>query len=73
LAHLNEVTSPYFNETAKNFIGQMLTVQTSAKTVQQGILRYVLPHHIVLEIGQVPFLIRTEEIAWLALSGANSR
>lgn len=67
MAHLDEVTSPYFNETVKNLIGQMLTVHTSAKTVQQGILRCVLPQHIVLEIGQVPFFIRTDEIICLSL------
>lgn len=71
MARLDEVTSPYFNETAKNLIGQTLTVQTSDKKIQQGVLRDVLPHYIVLEIGQVPFFIRTEEIIWLSLSGTN--
>ncbi len=68
MTYLNEVTSPYFNEIAKNLIGQMITVQTSAKIVKNGKLMHVLPHHIVLEIGQVPFSIRTEEIIWLSLS-----
>lgn len=72
MARLDKVTSPYFNETAENFIGQKIIVQTSAKTVQQGILRYVLPQYIVLEIGQVPFFIRTEQIIWLSLDGTNN-
>ncbi|RTQ95869.1 DUF2642 domain-containing protein [Lysinibacillus telephonicus] len=64
--------SPYFNETAKNLIGQKITVQTSDKIVQQGILRHVLPQYIVLEIGQVPFFIHTEQIIWLSLDGPNN-
>lgn len=67
MAHMGEVTSPLFSETAKKLVGQMVAVQTTANTVQQGILSYVLQDHIVLEVSHVPFFIRTREIVWITL------
>ncbi len=61
------LTSPYYYETVKGFVGEYVAVQTTAKTLHQGYLTHVYPDHIVLDICRVPFFIRTDEIVWITL------
>lgn len=67
MTQMGSISNPYLYETIKMLVGQPIVVQT-VKNVQQGILTSVLPDHIVVEVCQVPFFIRIEEIVWVTLA-----
>lgn len=66
MAQIGSMSNPYLYETVKMMVGQSVAVQT-VKNVQQGILTSVFPDHIVVEVCNVPFFIRMEEIVWVTL------
>lgn len=70
---MGQSTNPYLYETLKAMVGQPVAVQLSAMQVQQGILRAVLPDHIVLLVCQVPFFIRMDEIVWVTVLSARKK
>lgn len=41
-----------------------MTVQTARGSVR-GILKQVLPDHIVVEVAGTPFYVRTQQIIWV--------
>lgn len=67
MSQMGSVSNPYLYETVRMLVGQPIVVQT-VKNVQQGMLTSVLPDHIVVEVCQVPFFIRMEEIVWVTLA-----
>ena len=54
---------PYVYEALTELQNKSLAVQTSRGTVR-GVLRNVMPDHIVVNMGGSPFYIRTEQIIW---------
>lgn len=67
MSQMGSISNPYLYETVRMLVGQPIVVQT-VKNVQQGMLTSVLPDHIVVEVCQVPFFIRMEEIVWVTLA-----
>lgn len=59
-----QVANPFLYETLKSMIGQQVAIQVTGMQVKQGVLRSVLPDHIVLMVFQTPFFIRMDEIVW---------
>ncbi|TFD99738.1 YuzF family protein [Jeotgalibacillus salarius] len=56
---------PYVYQALNTLVGKPITVQTTKNPVQ-GMLSSVAPDHIVIEINEVPFFIRTQEIVWIS-------
>jgi hypothetical protein len=57
------LSDPYVYETLKGLQNQSLAVQTVRGSVR-GVLRKVMPDHIVVQMGGSPFYIRTAQIIW---------
>lgn len=55
--------NPYVFEALTEFQNQSIAVQTTRGSVR-GVLRMVMPDHIVVLMGGSPFYIRTEQIIW---------
>ncbi|MFC0524438.1 YuzF family protein [Pontibacillus salicampi] len=55
---------PYVYKTLTSVIGSSVTVQTTQGSVR-GTLTNVLPDHIVVEMNNTPFFIRTQQIVWV--------
>lgn len=64
---LTSVYDPYVYQTLSSVTGKNIVVQTTRGSLQ-GTLANVLPDHIVVEINQTPFFIRTQEIIWVSPS-----
>ncbi|MDZ5711096.1 YuzF family protein [Jeotgalibacillus haloalkalitolerans] len=58
---------PFVYQALNSLVGTMITVQTTKNPVQ-GTLTSAAPDHIVIEINQVPFFIRTQQIVWISPS-----
>ncbi|MDG5472761.1 YuzF family protein [Jeotgalibacillus sp. ET6] len=58
---------PYVYQTLNTIIGTNIVVQTTRNSLQ-GKLTTVMPDHIVVEINQTPFFIRTQQIIWVSPS-----
>ncbi|MCM3601890.1 YuzF family protein [Robertmurraya korlensis] len=54
----------YVYHAFQGIIGRMVAVQTVRGTVT-GLLKSVMPDHIVVESGGSPFFIRTQQIIWV--------
>lgn len=59
---------PYVYQTLQGITGAMVVVQTTQGTVS-GRLKTVMPDHIVVESGESPFFIRTQQIVWVIPKG----
>lgn len=55
---------PYVFEALSQLQNQSIAVQTTRGSVR-GVLRMVMPDHIVVYMGGSPFYIRTEQIIWV--------
>jgi hypothetical protein len=56
---------PYVYQTLSTIVfGNVVTVQTIRGDVR-GLLKNVLPDHIVVESNGTPFFIRTQQIIWV--------
>lgn len=55
---------PYVFEALTQLQNQSIAVQTIRGSVR-GVLRMVMPDHIVVHMGGTPFYIRTEQIIWV--------
>lgn len=62
VTHLND---PYVYQALQKMKDQHLAVRTTRGTVH-GMLKHVTPDHILLDVSQVPFFIRNQEIVWVA-------
>lgn len=60
-----QTACPQFLEALQSMIGQQVAIQTGMH-VQQGILTAAFPDLVVLEVCQVPFYYRLEEIIWVS-------
>lgn len=58
----------YLVETLHSLVGQHVVVQTTAKTIHQGILTNVYPEHIVVDVCRVPFIFRLDEVVFVTLA-----
>ncbi|MBM7542062.1 YuzF family protein [Amphibacillus cookii] len=58
------VIDTYVYQTLQSIERSEIVVQTTQGTVT-GLLRSVMPDHIVVESGGSPFFIRTQQIVWV--------
>lgn len=58
-----KLSDPYVYESLMRLQNQSIAVQTARGSVR-GVLRKVMPDHIVVQIGDSPFYIRTDQIIW---------
>jgi hypothetical protein len=61
---MQSVVDPYLFQSLQNAVGRMVAVQTAAGSVR-GLLCDVLPDHVVVQVSETPFFIRTQEIVWV--------
>nr|WP_254434272.1 YuzF family protein [Halobacillus sp. Marseille-Q1614] len=61
------LVDPYVYQTLSSIIGQGVVVETTQGSVR-GNLQTVMPDHIVVEVAEVPFFIRTQQIVWVSPS-----
>ncbi|RFU62843.1 DUF2642 domain-containing protein [Peribacillus glennii] len=59
-----KLEDPYVYQTLSSVVGNQVAVQTTKFSVR-GILKNVMPDHIVVEMGGNNFFIRTKEIIWV--------
>lgn len=64
------LTRSFLGETLTSLVGQSVVVQTTAKTIHQGILMNVCPEHIVVDVCGVPFIILLDEVVFVTLARA---
>jgi hypothetical protein len=55
---------PYVCQTLQSVVGRQVAVQTVSGSVR-GVLSHVLPDHIVVQVSNTPFFIRTQQIVWV--------
>jgi predicted short-subunit dehydrogenase-like oxidoreductase (DUF2520 family) len=58
-----KLSDPYVYESLMRLQNQSIAVQTARGSVR-GVLRKVMPDHIVVQMGGSPFYIRTDQIIW---------
>ncbi|QSS98601.1 YuzF family protein [Pontibacillus sp. ALD_SL1] len=63
-SYLQSFYDPYVYQTLQSVTGSEVTVQTTQGSVR-GKLTNVLPDHIVVEMNNTPFFIRTQQIVWV--------
>ncbi|WP_425432226.1 YuzF family protein [Halobacillus massiliensis] len=56
---------PYVYQTLSSLTGQGVVVETIRGSLR-GKLRTVMPDHIIVEVNNVPFFIRTQQIVWVS-------
>ncbi|MGP4075441.1 YuzF family protein [Halobacillus sp. K22] len=61
---MNSAIDPYVYQTLMSIQGRPVVVQTTQGSVR-GILKTVMPDHIVVEVSGTPFFIRTQQIVWV--------
>lgn len=61
---MHSLVDPYVYKEWQSFVGKAVTVQTARGSVR-GILKQVLPDHIVVEVAGTPFYVRTQQIIWV--------
>lgn len=54
----------YLYQTLHSVVGRQVVVQTVTGSVR-GVLCHVLPDHIVVQVSNTPFFIRTQQIVWV--------
>lgn len=57
------LTDPYVYEALMGLQNKTIAVQTPRGSVR-GVLKKVMPDHIVVQMGNSPFYIRTGQIIW---------
>ncbi|KMK75960.1 YuzF family protein [Alkalihalobacillus pseudalcaliphilus] len=57
------LSDPYVYQNLSNLENSTIGVQTTQGSVR-GQLTHVYPDHIIVEMGDTPFYIRTQEIIW---------
>ncbi|WP_370512129.1 YuzF family protein [Brevibacillus sp. LEMMJ03] len=55
---------PYLYPTLQSVVGRQVAVQTATGSVR-GVLRHVMPDHVVVQVHNTPFFIRTQQIVWV--------
>ncbi len=58
---------PYVYQTLLSIQGKRIVVETTRGSLR-GRLQTVMPDHIVIEVNQVPFFVRTQQIVWVSPS-----
>ncbi|GAA4059441.1 YuzF family protein [Amphibacillus indicireducens] len=58
------LNDPYLYEALNGLLNQSIAVQTPRGSVR-GMLRKVMPDHIVVRMGGAPFYIRMSQIIWV--------
>jgi hypothetical protein len=58
------LNDPYVFQTLTTIVGNVIAVQTTRGSVR-GVLKTVMPDHIVVEMGGTPFYILTKQIIWV--------
>ncbi|AXP47781.1 YuzF family protein [Bacillus subtilis] len=58
-----KLSDPYVYQALMGLHNQSLAVQTTHGSVR-GVLREVMPDHIVIMMGGTPFYVRTAQIIW---------
>ncbi|MCA0971881.1 YuzF family protein [Halobacillus litoralis] len=61
---LNSAIDPYVYHTLLSIQGGAIVAQTTQGSVR-GILKTVMPDHIVVEVSGTPFFVRTQQIVWV--------
>ncbi|MYL33907.1 DUF2642 domain-containing protein [Pontibacillus yanchengensis] len=61
---LQSFYDPYVYQTLQSVMGSEVTVQTTQGSIR-GTLTNVLPDHVVVEMNDTPFFIRTQQIVWV--------
>ncbi|MGP4060344.1 YuzF family protein [Halobacillus sp. H74] len=59
----NSAIDPYVYQTLISIHGSSAVVQTTQGSVR-GLLKTVMPDHIVVEVTGTPFYVRTDQIIW---------
>lgn len=57
------VSDPFVYQSLREFENKSIAVQTTHGSVR-GVLREVMPDHIVIRMGGSPFYVRTAQIIW---------
>ena len=57
------LSNPYVYQALMGFQNKSIAVQTTRGSVR-GVLRNVMPDHIIVHMGGSPFYIRTDQIIW---------
>ncbi|TLS36819.1 YuzF family protein [Pseudalkalibacillus caeni] len=58
------MVDPYFYQTLLNVMGQKIIVDTTRGNVK-GIVKNVLPDHVVLDSEGTLFFVRIQQIVWI--------
>lgn len=61
---MNAAIDPYVYQTLLSIQGESVVVQTTQGSVR-GVLKTVMPDHIVVEVSRTPFFVRTQQIVWV--------
>lgn len=59
------VIDPYVYQTLSTIVGTNVVVQTSQGSLR-GMVKSVMPDHIVIEVSGAPFFVRTQQIVWIS-------
>ncbi|KUP08435.1 hypothetical protein Q73_06080 [Bacillus coahuilensis m2-6] len=63
--NLFSIIDAYVYQSFTSIIGEMVVVQTTQGSLR-GVLKTVMPDHLVVEISNRPFYIRTTEVVWVS-------
>ncbi|MFD1019872.1 YuzF family protein [Thalassobacillus hwangdonensis] len=58
------VIDPYVYQTLQSIEGSAVVVQTTQGSLR-GLLKTVMPDHVVVEVSGAPFFIRIQQIVWV--------
>lgn len=61
---MNSAIDPYVYQTLLSIQGTSIVVQTTQGSVR-GLLKTVMPDHVVVEVSENPFFVRTQQIVWV--------
>ncbi|MGB3261703.1 YuzF family protein [Paenisporosarcina sp.] len=57
---------PYVYQTLASVVGGRIVVQLSNNSVVKGVLKEVMPDHVVVETNGTPFYVRIQQIIWVS-------
>ncbi|EPD50679.1 DUF2642 domain-containing protein [Paenisporosarcina sp. FSL H8-0542] len=57
---------PFVYQTLTSAVGGKIVVQLSNNSVVTGVLKEVVPDHIVVEKNGTPFYVRIQQIIWVS-------
>ncbi|CAM4284633.1 YuzF family protein [Paenibacillus tarimensis] len=58
------LSDPYLYESLQPLSGKWVALDTPCGSLR-GVLKSVMPDHIIVQVGEMPFYVRIQQLIWI--------